>query len=155
VDGERISRISRAFEVYPDAIRRHLYSHVTLEVKEALRTTEGLSPATLVMRAQEIANGARDLRDDALHQNNISAALRAGDAELRALITLAERFGITADTVARDLRAADDLADAVVSTAANAPEAGALLADALEQRGHLVFAENLRKSISINKELQS
>jgi len=153
IDGERISRISRAFEVYPDSIRRHLYAHVSLAVKEALRTVEGLSPAVVIMRVQEIANSARDLRDAALEKNNIPAALRAGDAELRALVTLAERFGITSDTVARDLHAADDVFNAVGLTAMKSPEAGELLAGALEELGHRVFAETLRKSISRNKEL--
>jgi hypothetical protein len=124
-----------------------------MEVKEALRTTEGLSPATLVMRAQEISNSARDIRDDALRAGNDAAALRAGDAELRALVTLADRFGITSDTVARDLHAADDLADAVGQVAIQSSAAGALLADALDDRGHKVFADILRKSISTNKGL--
>jgi hypothetical protein len=155
IDGERISRISRAFEVYPDSVRRHLYAHVDLKVKEALRTVEGLSPAVVVMRVQEIANSARDLRDAALEKNNIPAALRAGDAELRALVTLADRFGITSDTVARDLQAADDVFNAVGSTAMKSVEAGELLADALDQLGHKVFAETLRASISRNKELNA
>ncbi|UQB14587.1 hypothetical protein [Clavibacter nebraskensis] len=154
IDGERISRIARAFEVYPDAVRRHLYAHVDLKVKEALRTVEGLSPAVVIMRVQEVANSARDLRDAALDKGNIAAALRAGDAELRALTALAERFGITSDTVARDLQAADDVAVAVASTAIKSHEAGLLLADALEQLDHRVFAETLRASISRNKELR-
>ncbi|MFC3296434.1 hypothetical protein [Clavibacter michiganensis] len=124
-----------------------------LKVKEALRTVEGLSPAVVIMRVQEVANSARDLRDEALEKGNIAAALRAGDAELRALTALAERFGISSDTVARDLQAADDVYRAVGSTAAQSAEAGQLLADALEQLGHRVFADTLRASTSRNKGL--
>ncbi|AJW78481.1 hypothetical protein DZF92_00700 [Clavibacter michiganensis subsp. insidiosus] len=122
-------------------------------MKEALRTVEGLSPAVVIMRVQEVANSARDLRDEALEKGNIAAALRAGDAELRALTALAERFGISSDTVARDLQAADDVYRAVGSTAAQSAEAGQLLADALEQLGHRVFADTLRASTSRNKGL--
>jgi hypothetical protein len=82
---------------------------------------------------------------------DVPAALRAGDAELRALAMLADRLGVTDASVARDLRAAQDLATAVGVVAATSSEAGILLADVLEQLGQRVYADILRKSTSRNK----
>jgi hypothetical protein len=151
VAGDRLSRLARDYGVGAESVRRHLHSHVAPDVADALRAVEGLSPTTLVMRMQEVADNARDLRDLALDSRNMSAAVRAGDAELRALALLADRFGITEATVSQDLRLAGDLAQAVGYAASRSPEARALLVDALDRLGHRGFADNLRAPTTTNK----
>ncbi|WP_435092807.1 hypothetical protein [Clavibacter michiganensis] len=155
VEGDRVSRVALAFGVGPDAIRRHLVKHVSPQVLDAMREVEGLNPSTIVGRLQELVDAARDARDVATDRGNIAAALRAGDAELRALVVLADRFGVTSDSVAQDLSSAGDFAQTIGRVSSQSLEAGHLLADALEQVGHRVYADELRKSISQNKGLTS
>jgi hypothetical protein len=155
VDGHRVSRVSLDFSVGPDAIRRHLVKHVSLQVLEAMRTVEGLSPATIVTRLQELVDAARDARDVATDKGQTALALRAGDAEARALVVLADRFGVTSDSVAQDLSSAGDFAQAIGRVSSQSPEAGHLLADALDQIGHRVYADTLRAAITRNKGIQS
>jgi hypothetical protein len=155
VEGDRVSRVALTYGVGPDSIRRHLARHVSTRVAEAMRTVEGLNPGTIVARLQEVADAARDARDLAAQRGNIAGALRAGDAEGRALMVLADRFGVTSDSVARDLETGWDLAQAIARVSAQSPDAGRQLADTLETLGNRVFADQLRNKLSTNERITS
>jgi hypothetical protein len=155
VEGDSLTSVSRHFEnVQTDALRRHLAKHVSPQVLEAMRTVEGLTPSTIATRLQDIADAARDARHLAAQRGNVTGALRAGDAEGRALTVLADRFGVTADSVARDLETGWDLAQAIVHVSAQSPDVGLQLADTLESLGNRVFADQLRNKLSTNKGIQ-
>jgi hypothetical protein len=156
VEGDSLVSVSRHFEnVQPDALRRHMARHVSPHVLEAMKAVDGLSPSTIVARLQDLADAARDARHLATERGNVTGALRAGDAEGRALTVLADRFGVTADTVARDLETGWDLAQAIAHVSAQSPDAGRQLADTLEALGNRVFADQLRNKLSTNKGLTS
>ncbi|WP_146080078.1 DUF1116 domain-containing protein [Clavibacter michiganensis] len=146
IGGTSFSRISRDFDVRPDAIRRHMTTHVAPALREALRDPEGLAASGIAARVLAIADDAHDTRE-ASAQASPAVALRAGDAELRALTYLTDRLSVKSEDFVRELDNASAFARAVVVTSRLWPETGARIAETLTTQGHLTLARELEQAL--------
>lgn len=126
VEAVPLRTIAALFKIPRSSIRRHLAAH--MELDEDLASHLGLDPESLAIRAYDVAERARDIAADALDDGDHGAALRAGDAELRALAALAalgarneariseyEMFRTTAHAVIRAARTNPVVAEAVAA----------------------------------------
>lgn len=102
--GETFRGIARRYGLTPDAIERHAARHLPVDVARTdFRGRPGMTAADLMGRMVEVADSARAVRlADGL---SVRDALRAGDAELRALATITGRFGADAGALAAELGA--------------------------------------------------
>lgn len=126
VENVPLRTIAQQFGIPRSSIRRHLAAH--MELDDDLASHLGLDPESLAIRAYDVAERARDIATDALDAGDYGAALRAGDAELRALAALAtlgarseariseyEMFRTTAHAVIRAARTNPVVAEAVAA----------------------------------------
>jgi hypothetical protein len=150
VGGTSFSRISRDFGVRPDAIRRHMSSHAAPAMRDALRDPDGLAASAIAARVLAIADDARDARE-ACADTSPAIALRAGDAELKALSYLADRLSVKSDDLVLEAENASAFARAVVATSRLWPEVGTRVADTLSAQGHLTLARELELVTRIKK----
>jgi len=151
LDGTSFSRISRNYDVRPDAIRRHMFSHVDPALRDALRDPEGLAASAIAARVLAIADDARDTRE-ACADASPAIALRAGDAELKALTYLADRLSVKSDDLVLEAENASAFARAVVVTSRLWPQLGARVADTLITQGHLTLARELEEITRMKEE---
>jgi hypothetical protein len=112
-------------------------------MRETFRASQKLNTRDLIARVADIANDAQSTRRAAIAVGEDSVALKAGDAELRALSVLTSRFGVDDLLVLEQLGDAQKLARAVGSLAATHPEAVRTLAIALERSGATEMATSL------------
>jgi hypothetical protein len=94
----------------------------------------------------DVADSARRVRLAALDAGSHNVALRAGDAELRAVMTLLDRFGISDLNVISDLEKATELARAFAHVGRWHPDFGELTAKRLEATGHDELADLVRST---------
>ena len=145
VSGQLLSQVSKEFGVSQPALGRHLRGHVRPVLKAEMRTAQPVDVLDLITRVAAIADDAQQARLDALSAGATAAALRAGDGELRALTTLADRLGVTSQTTFDNLRSAEALTDVVGVIARQHPRVGQLIADRLRDAGEVEFADALAK----------
>jgi hypothetical protein len=146
IGGTSFSRISRDFDIRPDAIRRHMSTHVAPTMRDALLDPEGLAASAIAARVLAIADDARDARE-ACAIGSPAIALRAGDAELRALTYLADRLGVKSDDLVLEAENASAFARAVVVTSRLSPQVGAHITDTLNNHGRLTLARELEQAL--------
>jgi len=100
--GETFRGIARRYGLTPDAIERHAARHLPMDVARSdFRGRPGMTAADLMGRMVEVADSARAVR--LVEGLSVRDALRAGDAELRALATITGRFGADAGALATEL----------------------------------------------------
>jgi len=143
VTNTAVSSISNRFGLSVSGVNRHVKAHMAPELRETFRASQRLNARDLIARVAEIANDALSTRKAALVAGQDVAALKAGDAELRALSVLTNRFGIDDLLVLDQLTEAQNLARAVGSLASTHPDAVRTLAAALELNGATEMATAL------------
>lgn len=94
----------------------------------------------------DIIDSARDVRVDA--ETDARTAIAAGRAELDALAVLADRLGVRTEETAENVRDALDLLWAIRSVARDNPGAILALADGLEARGQVRWAQQYRDAVA-------
>lgn len=105
--GVRFRAISQRFpNVSPDSLQRHCANHIANSLRADFRGEPGLSPTDLYSRMLAVADAARAARTAG--GTSAREALRAGDAELRALTAIASRMGVDASALTAELEAARD-----------------------------------------------
>jgi hypothetical protein len=124
---------------------RHTRFHLRPALRAALREAPGFRPAALVVRIADVADSARDARVQAYSAGNAALGARLGDAEVRALETLIDRFKIDHDNAADELRDANALADALTELMPRAPKLAEVLAQLLDRRERPDLAERVRQ----------
>ena len=144
IAGVPIVRIADEFRVSASSIYRHQQRHLGPVLREAMRTIERGSTASLVERIADIAADALTARRAALEAGQTTAAVKAGDHELRALTTLLDRLGIDSTDTLDQLRDGEILARAVGSVSRSHPRVAEALALTLTEMGADEMAESLR-----------
>lgn len=142
-----IAQLARHFEVSRDSLYRHLKWHLRPALQEVLSSTPETRPVALVERLAEIANDARAARATAYAAGNPQLGARLGEAERRALDSLADRFQINHDSVAADRAKVAQLARALDTALVASPELAAVVADALDAEGLTELAEGMRSDL--------
>lgn len=123
-------------------------------MRQRLRGEDRARTTRLIDRIFGIADDLARTRERLQSSGHLAGAVRAGDAELRALTTLLDRLGVDhLDTLAL-LDDGDQLAKAVGQLARSNPDAGRQLADYLDQLGATTLAEPLRAITTTTKEIQ-
>lgn len=145
-----IAQLARQYEVSRDALYRHVKFHLRPAIQQAITSTPDTRPLALVERVARIANDARDAAATAYASGNAALGARLGDAELRALDSLADRFRITHDDVAADRTKVSQLARAVDVALEHSPALAAIMADALDAEGLSELAEDMRADLPSN-----
>lgn len=126
-----------------DSIYRHLRSHEPLEARaETPETVNVPVAAELVERLIESADDLRRARRVASLNGNILGLTRASDSELRVLVTLIDKLGITNTEVAEDLRNTEGLVRAVASLTNAQPEIGKAVAAELAKSGFVELSSS-------------
>lgn len=147
IDQHPITHVAQQFGLSRDSVRRHLTWHLRPAIQRAVTSTPDTRPLALVERIARIANNARDASNAAYASGNAHLGARLGDAELRALSSLAERFGITHDKVAEDhAEAAADIR-AITRAMRSSRAVAEAMADALEAEGLIDNATEIRRRI--------
>lgn len=142
-----IAQLVQQFGVSRDSLYRHLKFHLRPAIQQTLTSTPSTRPLALVERLAEIANDARAARVSAYAAGNPALGARLGDAETRALDSLADRFRITHDDVAADRTKVSQLARALDVALEESPELAALVADALDAEGLSEMASAMRADL--------
>ncbi|MFA4895531.1 hypothetical protein [Microbacterium sp.] len=145
-----IAQLARQFDVSRDSLYRHLKWHLRPALQEVLTSTPETRPVALVERLAEIANDARAARATAYAAGNSQLGARLGEAERRALDSLADRFQINHDSVAADRTKVSQLARALDTALDASPELASLVADALDAEGLSELAEDMRADLPSN-----
>ncbi len=144
-DGESISRVSRAFAVGRDSLRRHLLRHMDYDAATA--AAQGLDPSSMALRIQAVAQRARETAEEAQEAGRNVDVLRAGDAELRALAMLAA-MGISHERPLAEYEAFRAVARAVFVVARTNPEIAEAVAAVLDDLDQPQHARDLREQFS-------
>lgn len=144
-DGDSISRVSRAFAVGRDSLRRHLTRHMDYDAATA--AAQGLDPSSMALRIQAVAQRARDTAEEAQEAGHTIAVLRAGDAELRALAMLAA-MEISHERPLVEYEAFRAVSRAVFIAARTNPEVAEAVAAVLDQTDQEQHARGLREQFS-------
>jgi hypothetical protein len=126
-----------------DALYRHLKAHAN-EREASLQNMEQPPALSIARRIGDIADSARAARAGAYAVGNLHGGARAGDSELRALIALADRLGVTHDEVIADVDHMVALAVAVGQAARRSPALGDAVATRLDANGQHDLATELR-----------
>jgi hypothetical protein len=128
-------------------------------MRAAIQQAPAFQPSTLVSRIADVADAARDARVKAYASGNARLGAQLGDAEVRAVQVLIERFKLDHDKAVDELQDAGALARAVARVIQRAPQLGTILGEILEtERPGL--AEQVRtitakaQSVSENKQRQ-
>lgn len=152
--GSSVTQLSQQFGVSRDSLYRHLKFHLRPAMQRALKAAPAFRPAALVVRIADVADAARDARVQAYAVGNARLGAQLGDAEVRALQVLAERFGVDHDSATEDLRDAEALADALVELMPRAPRLAELLAELLDRQERPDLAERVRQ-LTTRQEISS
>lgn len=154
IDGASFGRVSLAFApLTRNSVRRHALNHLPPAVAAEVDGAGELTPTGLLGRVLDVARSARETRAEALELGHHNVALRAGDAELRALSALAA-LGVR-DESEVERRRAIELDQRILGTLIRAFPELAIEAER-EYRAHDYFAaaERIHALISRNsKEL--
>jgi transposase-like protein len=142
-----VSQLAQQHGVSRDALYRHLKWHLRPAVQQALPSVPSVRPLSLVERYAEIADAAQTARRSAYASGNAALGARLGDAETRALDSLADRFKIDHASVAADRAREAQVARAVDRALKLSPELAALVAAELEAEGLRDMAAELRPEI--------
>jgi hypothetical protein len=143
--GTSVTLLSRQFGVGRDSVYRHLRFHLRPAMKAAMKEAPASRPSALVVRIADVADSARDARVQAYSTGDAALGARLGDAEVRALQVLIERFKIDHDDTTAELRDASALADALTELMPRAPKLAEVLADLLDRRERPDLAERVRQ----------
>lgn len=142
--GRPYSVIAREHGVSRDAVRRHVTQHVAPAVRAAAAEhVEEATAVALAERIRDVANAARDTRLRLAAGGRDLDSLKAGESEVRALTTLAERLGVTRLTEIEQAREVEDIARAIPEAIRAHPGIATPLADALRARGQAKGANAL------------
>lgn len=143
--GGSVTQLAQQFGLSRDSLYRHLKFHLRPAMQAALKAAPTFRPSALVTRIADVADAARDARVTAYASGNARLGAQLGDAEVRALQILTERFRIDHDDAADELRDANALAGALSELMHRAPKLAEVLADLLEQRQRPALAEQVRR----------
>jgi len=153
IDGTPILRISATYGVQRDALYRYANHHLGPSIRQRLRGEDRARTSDLIGRLFEIAEDHRRSRVALQDSGHVGGAVRAGDAELRALVALIDRLGIDDTDVLAILDDADALAKAVGQLARSNPAAGAQLVTNLHDLGATTLADALNQITNTNQEI--
>ena len=143
--GSSVSLLSQQFGVGRDSVYRHLKFHLRPALRAAMKQAPEFRPSALVARIADVADSARDARVQAYAAGNSNLGARLGDAEVRALQVLVERFKLGHDDTTDELRDANALADALTELMPRAPKLAEVLAQLLDRRERPDLAERVRQ----------
>lgn len=136
-----ISQISQRYAISCDSIYRHIRNHAAPALKKSFKATESMNAASIAQRMLEIANAARDVRENAVSD---SVALRAGAAELQTLQVMANRLGIAHESMMETVEGSLTLGRTIGELSKKHPGFGELMVQELSDRG----AENMAAALS-------
>ena len=139
-----VSRVARNFEVSSDSLYRHIPKCMAPQLRDALKGDFDFSTKDLVLRVSANADRARQIASASMLSGNLTQALRAGDAETRQLMALAERFDIDSTDVAFQIERADSIIGAMIGVAQRDPAIARLIAGELERRDAPELATSIR-----------
>lgn len=142
--GASVAELSRRFGVSRDSIYRHTQWHLRPALAEAVKRSPDIRPAALVERIAAIANDARAARLSAYAAGNAWLGARLGEAEMRALVALADRLGIEHDDAASDARDAASIARVLGDVARAVPGVADVLAEAFDRDDRRDLADEIR-----------
>jgi hypothetical protein len=157
VAGEQISGHSGLCERYglsASATHRHLALHLT----PLLRSTLPVDPFGLYEVAREVALRAEEVADRAFEAGDDALTLKAGDARLRAVTNLSDRYGTIEPNAGDSAELVADLstlATAVAQAARRDPRVGEGVCAVLDDTGHADLATQLRAAFPSNQGLES
>jgi hypothetical protein len=154
-DGSTYRAISDGFApLSRNAVRRHALAHLPVAIATEVERAQQLTPSTLLGRVHDVARSAREAREEAMNAGHHGVAVRAGDAELRALSILAS-LGIR-DESEVDGKQATELDLRILGTLIRAfPELAQEAERQYVAHGYASAAERVRSLVSRNKEIQS
>ncbi|MFI8632149.1 hypothetical protein ACIGEP_06115 [Microbacterium sp. NPDC077663] len=145
-EGVRSARaLGREHGVGRDSIRRHWERHVALRAQAAVFL--GAAPARagdLLTRLVDVADHLAEIRADADEAGDSKTALGADRALVTAIERLRVGMGLGEADVARDYNDLDALAAAVEAQTRSFPDLGVVVAEGLEEAGHLALARTVR-----------
>jgi hypothetical protein len=154
IDGSTFKAISDGYTpLSRNAVRRHALNHLPEAIAAEAQGTVGLTRSTLLERVHDVVRSAREVREEALQLGHHSTALRAGDAELRALSALAT-LGVRHEAEVESLTAQRVTIGVLKRSVRQSPELAELVAREFEAVDQPGVAESIRGFISRNKELQ-
>lgn len=139
-----IAQLARHFGLSRDSLYRHLKFHLRPVIARTMTETPATRPMALVERLADIANDARAARATAYAAGNAQLGARLGDAETRALDSLAARFGIDRDSVVADYTLAVKLTRAVDAAMQTSPQLRGLVVEHLDAEGATELADIIR-----------
>lgn len=154
-DGSTYRAVSDGFPpLSRNAVRRHALAHLPVAIATEIEQAQQLTPTTLLGRVHDVARSAREAREEAMNAGHHNVAVRAGDAELRALSILAS-LGIKHESEVGGKQQAElDLR--ILGTLIRAfPELAQEAERQYAAHGYASAAERVRSLISRNKEIQS
>lgn len=142
--GSSFRRISRQFPpISEQSVSRHCANHLGPEMAQALRISGAVRTSDLIERLGSIADDAANLRATAIANGDVLNALRAGEAETKALVVLLERLGISETQTIDLLAAGEKLAISVGQATRRNPAVGTAVAERLHALGSHEDAEVL------------
>lgn len=152
-EGSSISSVSRQLGLRPgrESIANHIKGgHLRADLEERVLRHQGLDTVSIVGRITEIAQGHRQTVLEAEETGNGALAIRARDAELRALGALAAAgFDTERDAQAQVLTRR--IANAAVTVAKTDSAVADALLLALDAAGHPDVADLLAIELSANE----
>ncbi|KTS91726.1 hypothetical protein NS183_02915 [Microbacterium testaceum] len=140
-----IAQLARQFGLSRDSLYRHVKFHLRPVIAKTMTETPATRPMALVERLADIANDARAARATAYASGNAQLGARLGDAETRALDSMAARFGIDRDSLAADYSLAVKLTRAVDRAMQTSPQLRALVVEHLNAEGATELADIIRQ----------
>jgi hypothetical protein len=152
--GVSVLALMGRFEFSRSAGYRHLRFHLRPETLVRSVTEYAEDATDLLARLTEIANDLRNVRRAAVSTGNVGSAVRAADAEVRALVAMSDRLGVDDSTVMNALDQLSAVARAAVTVAVEQPLAAEALVQALEERGAVVAAQSVREAVQARAKRQ-
>lgn len=141
--GESVSLLSHRFGVSTDSIYRHTRAHLAPAARTALDGPGAMPPSVIASRVLEIADDLRTSRRNAQNSGRRADAIRAADAELKALTTLSDRLGVTDVEILAELDNTSRLITALGTVIRRDPAIADVLAAELRDAGHHSEASEL------------
>lgn len=142
--GASVADLVQRFGLSRDSLYRHIRWHLRPALADSIKRSRETRPVALVERLAEITNDARDARRAAYDAGNAWLGARLGEAEMRSLVALADRFGITHDDAANDARDAASIARILGDVARTVPGIADALADAFARDNRHDLAAEIR-----------
>ncbi|PXA67478.1 hypothetical protein [Cryobacterium arcticum] len=127
--------LSKRFQVSEDSLGRHVRNHLSGEIKAAMQSSSIARTTDILQRLADIAEDANTARKRALERGATLLAIRAGEAETRALMVLLERLQVDDLSVLSLLRAGETLARSVGQATRDNPTVGKAIAHRLRASG--------------------